>query len=323
MTILKETKPGLTGLLAALTLLVTAIAAIAVPAESVDSADPARLQTLVNQAVEKTLADFATHKLATNQFAMTAIDLRDPIHPIQAAYRGEEQIYPASVVKLFYLVDAHRQMEDGQLHDTPELRRAMHDMIVYSYNDATSYVLDSLTGTTSGPELPPTELAQWQDKRNTVNRYFASLGYTNINVNKKPWGEGPYGREVQASQTFKPNRNLLTTDATARLMAEIATGRAVSPDRCEQMKVLLRRDFSTPGDPDTQAHDFIARALPAGARLWSKAGYTSTARHDAAYIELPNGARLVLVIFTTGQADEQGILPSLARVVIDGMSAAP
>ncbi len=56
---------------------------------------------------------------------------------------------------MFYLVAAHRQMEDGKITDTPELRRAMDDMIVHSGNESTGYVLDLLTATTSGPELPP------------------------------------------------------------------------------------------------------------------------------------------------------------------------
>lgn len=278
-----------------------------------------KLQALVDRAVQTTLAWFAEQKLEGNQLAVTLVDLRDPDHPMQASYHGEAQIYPASVVKLFYLVAAHQQMADGKLEDTPELRRALHDMIVYSYNDATSYVLDLLTGTTSGPELSSDELEQWENKRNVVNRYFASLGYTNINVNKKPWGEGPYGRETQAMKAFQPNRNLLTTDATARLLTEIVTGKAVSAARCEQMMALLKRDFSQPGDSDVQAHDFTSPALPPTARLWSKAGYTSRTRHDAAYVELANGARFVLVTFTEGHSDEHGIVPAVARVIVEAM----
>src|SRR5207247_4015021 len=126
-----------------------------------------------------------------------------------------------------------------------------------SYDEATHYIIDLLTGTTSGPELPPPELEDWVNKRNAVNRYFASLGYANINVNKKPWCEGPYGRETQAIKAFKPNRNMLTTDATARLMAEIVTGRAVSAKRGAEMMELLKRDPLRPAaDPDAQAHGF-------------------------------------------------------------------
>ena len=57
----------------------------------------------------------------------------------------------------------------------------------------------------------------------------------------------------------------------------------------------------------------------AGAKLWSKAGWTSTTRHDTAYIELPNGAKFVLTVFTEGHANEREIIPTVARVVIDHM----
>ncbi|MBI2928996.1 MAG: serine hydrolase [Verrucomicrobia bacterium] len=281
-----------------------------------------QLQALVDKAVQVTLRKFADKKLTTNQLALTLVDLRHPEHPVQASFRGEEQIYPASVVKLFYLVAAEHWLEDGELEDTAELRRALRDMIADSSNEATHYILDLLTGTTSGPELPPAELAQWHDKRNVVNRYFASLGYANINVNKKPWCEGPYGRESQAIKAYQPNRNLLTTDATARLLAEIVTGKAVSPKRAAEMMDLLQRDpAAKTGDPDDQAK-FAGSALPSGAKLWSKAGWTSQTRHDAAYIELPNGAKFVLVVFTVDHANEREIIPTVARVVIEGMSAA-
>ena len=69
-------------------------------------------------------------------------------------------------------------------------------------------------------------------------------------------------------------------------------------------------------EPD-QGHDFIGAALPPGARLWSKAGWTSQTRHDAACIELSGGARFVLVIFTTDHADEREILPTVARSIIE------
>ena len=84
---------------------------------------------------------------------------------------------------------------------------------------------------------------------------------------------------------------------------------------------LMKRDYAgTSADTDDQAHGFTALALEPGARLWSKAGWTSTTRHDAAYIELPNGARFVLVTFTTDHAQERDIIPTIARVVINRLA---
>lgn len=297
---------------------VLTVLSLALPAHS--AADTS-LQPVLDKAVARTLENFAATKLGSDQLAVTLVDITDAANPVRASYRGDVQIYPASVVKLFYLAAAHRWMEDGKLTDTPELRRAMRDMIVESYNEATHYIVDLLTETTSGPELSETEIEQWFDKRNAVNRYFTSLGYTNINANKKPWCEGPYGRESQSIRKHKPNRNMLTTDATARLLVEIATGRCVNAKRSAEMLELMKRNpyakIEEGGEPD-QGNAFTGLALKdqPGAKLWSKAGWTSETRHDAALIELPNGARFVLVTFTTGNANERGIIKSIGREVV-------
>jgi beta-lactamase class A len=285
----------------------------------------ANLQSLVDKAARETIAKFAEQKLEEKQLSITLIDLRDPTHPITASFRGNERIYPASVVKLFYLAATHRWLEDKKLTETPELKRSVKDMIVDSSNEATQYVLDVVTHTTGGYELPPKEMEKWQHARNAVNRYFTSLGYTNINVNQKTFCEDAYGREKVSRGPNGENRNKLTTDATARLMMEIATGKAVTPARSQQMMELLKRHYAgTSKDADDQGHGFTGIALKdiEGARLWSKAGWTSTTRHDVAYIELPDGARFVLATFTTDHSNEREIIPNVARIVIEGLKQA-
>ena len=283
-----------------------------------------RLQRIVDGAARAALERFGGKGFAEKHLAFTLVDLTDPARPEQASFRGAEPIYPASVVKLFYLAAAHRWLEDGRLKESEELARALRDMIVDSSNDATHFVLDALTGVSNGAELAPAELKRWAERRNAVNRHFAALGYAvgpgGINVNQKPWCEGPYGRERQFLGPKFENRNKLTTDATARLLAEVAAGRAVTPERSRRMLELLKRDFAgKSADPDDQAHGFTGLALEPGTRLWSKAGWTSTTRHDAAYLELPNGRRLVLVTFTTDFARERDIIPAVAREVIKGV----
>src|SRR3989440_1804330 len=281
---------------------------------------PRTLQSLVDEAAKTTLQKFADKKLDQEQFSITLIVLRDPQHPVTASFRGNERFYPASVVKLFYLGAVHRWLEDKKIQETDELKRAVHDMIIDSSNEATQYVVDVLTQTTGGFELPPKEMEEWQKKRNAVNRYYASLGYTNINTNQKTFCEDAYGRERVSRGPKGENRNKLTTDATARLLSEIATSRAVNQARSSQMMDLLKRDFSgTSKDNDDQGHGFTGIALQGttDVKLWSKAGWTSTTRHDAAYIELPNGVKFVLVTFTTDHANDREIIPTVAKVVID------
>ncbi|HYH86139.1 MAG TPA: serine hydrolase [Pyrinomonadaceae bacterium] len=320
------------------TVALTAIISMSFPAglaaqeksgKAVAPASPAaspRLQKIVDDAARVALEKFKDKGFAEKNLAVTLIDLSDPRRAEQASFRGAEPIYPASVVKLFYLAAAHRWMEDGRLRETEELSRGLKDMIVESSNDATHFVLDSLTGVSNGAELSPSELKKWAEKRNVVNRYFAASGYAvgpgGINVNQKPWCEGPYGRERQFLGPKFENRNKLTTDAVARLLADIVQGRAVSPARSAKMLELMKRDFTGKSeDPDDQAHGFTGIALETGMRYWSKAGWTSTTRHDAAYIELPDGQRLVLVTFTTDNAKEREIIPTIARAVIKAVTS--
>jgi hypothetical protein len=219
---------------------------------SARAAETSPAQTILDGAIQELFAEFPA--LKSNQLAATLVLLPEKQHAMRANYRGDQPIYPASVVKLFYLVAAHRWMEDDRIKDTPELRRAMRDMIVDSGNEPTHYVVDLLTDTTSGPELPEDEMKEWGEKRNAVNRYFRSLGYASINVNQKPWGEGPYGRERVWVGTNYHNRNALTTDATARLLVEIAGGLCVSGDRSRQMMELLKREFKPATKDDQELH---------------------------------------------------------------------
>lgn len=280
------------------------------------------LQEVLDRAAKTTLERFADKKLEEKQLSITLIDLHDPQRPVTASFRGNERIYPASVVKLFYLVAAHRWLEDKKIEPTAELTRALRDMIVDSSNEATQYVVDVLTQTTAGFELPPKEMEEWQYKRNAVNRYFSGLGYTNINVNQKTFCEDAYGRERVSRGPNGENRNKLTTDATARLLMEIVTGKAANPARTAMMMDLLKREYAgTSNDGDDQGHGFTGIALKdiSGARLWSKAGWTSTTRHDVAYVELPDGRKFVLATFTTEHANEREIIPTVARAVIEGL----
>ncbi|WP_041596093.1 serine hydrolase [Halothece sp. PCC 7418] len=216
-------------------------------------------------------------------------------------YRGGEVFYPASLVKLFYLVAVQEWLKRGLIFPSKELDRAIQDMIIDSSNDATSLVVDVLTGTTSGPELSRNAFLTWQSQRNLVNRYFKSLRWEElepINVNQKTWGDGPYGREKAFIGESRENQNRLTTNAVARLFHHIVMGNAAQSTL--MMDLLFRSLPAASSDPEeeNQITGFLGEALPTEAKLWSKAGWTSWVRHDSAYIELPNHPPYLLVVFT-------------------------
>lgn len=244
------------------------------------------------------------------------------------SYRGVERIYPASVVKLFYLVAMHEWLQGGMISESLELNRATRDAIVESSNDATSLIVDVLTGTTSGPELPLKPFETWQQQRNIVNRYFKSLNWSeleSINVNQKTWCDGAYGRERAFLGELMENRNMLTTDAVARLLHSIVGGVAVSSDRSQQMMKLLKRSLNpeefVESNNENQVTGFIGEGLPDNAQLWSKAGWTMRSRHDAAYIEIPDLQPYLLTVFTEGKDNSQNkaILPFISKAFVDAI----
>lgn len=282
----------------------------------------AELQTLVEKAVNETIQKFTDKNFKAENLAVTLIDLRNPNQLKTANFRGEEKIYPASVIKMFYDVALRQWIQDGKLKMTPALGKAEKDMIVVSSNEATQYIVDALTETHNGEELSPEELAKYGEKRDAVNRYFTALGYKNINVNQKTYEESLYGRERQWWDGGK-NRNMLTTNATAQLLAEIALGRAVNQTHSAQILELMKRNpYKEDKDSDSQDVGFTGIALKntPNIKLWSKAGWTSTARHDAAYIETPDGLKFVLVTYTTNFANEREIIPNIAGIVMNGLA---
>lgn len=281
------------------------------------------LQSILDNAVTDVRA---AYKIKPEDIAATLIDVSDPNKLQTAEVNGETRFYTASVVKMFYMAALERQLEDGKVMMTKELERGLRDMIVDSSNEATQYILDVLTDSSGGSELGQKDFEAWQYKRNRVNRFFSSLGFTNININQKTFCEDAYGIERQSRNypTEAANRNKLTTNATARLLAEIALRRFVNESRSNAMLALMSRDWEKPStDPDDQAVGFTGKALidgkMTGAKLWSKAGWAIRSRHDAAYIETSDGLKFVIVVFTENHKNEREPIPSVAAKVIEGM----
>lgn len=282
------------------------------------------LKIVVDGAVANVVAELSGRNLKASDVAVTVIDLRDGQNFQWAEHRGEVSIYPASVVKMFFMAALERQLEDAKITMSPELERGLRDMIVDSSNEATQYILDVLTGTSSGAEMPQKEFEAWQYKRNRVNRWFASMGYTNINVNQKTFCEDAYGIEQQSRGYTGNNRNMITTNATARLMAEIATGRMNTPERTKRMMDLMKRDpYGKAVDGDDQNNGFTGKYFIDNnirdVKLWSKAGWTSKTRHDVAYVETADGLKFVIAIYTENHANERKTIPMIVGKVIEGM----
>lgn len=274
------------------------------------------LEKISNKILNEIWEQFPT--LGQDQIALTCLVYDNEIKGF--SYRGDELIYPASLVKLFYLVAVYHWLETGKLANSPELNRALTDMIIDSSNDATSLIIDMLTCTTSGPELNSKSLENWSYQRNSINRYFQSFNWpelAQINVNQKTWCDGPYGRERTFVGELYNNRNMLTTNSVARLFHYIISKIAVSPSASETMLNLLKRNPKPITNCDeNQISGFLGQGLPENSQICSKAGWTSKVRHDAAYIKTPDQLPYLLVVFTEGEINSQNreILPTISQL---------
>ena len=97
------------------------------------------------------------------------------------------------------------------------------------------------------------------------------------------------------------------------------TGAVVSPPACRRLQDLLRRSLDQKkrrADPENQVDGFLGEGLSEDALLWSKAGWMSQARHDAAWFQTSEQQPpTLLVVFTMGpdRSRDTSLLPRLVR----------
>lgn len=263
------------------------------------------LSAALSRAADASLKKFP--KLTADNLAFSVVDLTKPETMVRAEYHGDVPFYPASLVKLFFMVEAFHQG-----HLTTEIERALREMIQVSDNDAAAFLVDVITATTSGPELEGSALEEFINRRRRLNSYFTSLGY-DISAMVKPWSFGPFGRDKQIMVEKSINRNRASANSIASLLLWIVRRHAVSLPASEAMLGLLERPLAPPRATENQVREFFGESLPEGSRLWSKEGDTSEVRHDAAYVELPDGRKLIIVILTRGAADDKTLLPAIGK----------
>lgn len=257
----------------------------------------------------------------------------DNARPLGFSYNGRKPFYPASVVKSFYLAAVEAAIDEGriQLHD--ELERAMRDMILWSSNTATNYIIDLISETTGDTLLEGDALIDWQQRRQTTNRYFQNLDWAEldgINVCQKLMDDERYGREKMFATLGGNNHNRLNSEGTARLFFETFSGTLGNPQRCARMRKRFHRSLA-PAFTELDASQiagYFGAGLPTDATLYSKAGWngwtgdplSSYNRHDSAYVELPANSSSVyraftLVLFSHGKgiSMDEACFPAIAR----------
>ncbi len=230
--------------------------------------------------------------------------------------------YPASILKLFVAVMAEDQLlnsESNLVQNTKtndEAIRAIEETITVSDNDALAYLTDLVTGTSSGPELEGKDFEEFKTKRNLITDFFHDKAYSEqLQLANKCFSFDKYGRDKELVEA--QGENVCTIIDVAHVMKEI---RAKNP----QVYKFLLRDL-------TKSEDYQTKFIGAGLKnylvnekkytegdlrdfsFYSKAGWMSKNRHDAAIID----EKYLLVIMTKGLSDNAGLIPKIAKKVCE------
>ncbi len=247
-------------------------------------------------------------------------DKPSPLSGYGTGWNSNKLLYPASIVKLVYALAIEIWIKKDLILESDELSRASYEMIANSSNDATSYILDILTGSTSGPSLNKQNFKGWEIQRKLINSWLEKLQWPELkgfNCCQKTWNEGPFGREKDFYGVKNDNRNSMTTDGTARIFESVMTNGMLSSESSKRLKKYFSRSLdliTRKNDLENQIDGFLGEGVPINSNMWSKAGLMSEVRHDAAWIEAPNRNPMLLVVFTTGEklAKDSFLLPALS-----------
>ena len=234
----------------------------------------------------------------------------------------KKQFYPASIVKLVYGLAIHYWIDKKRVLFNKEIESAVFNMLQHSSNDATSYLVDLLTGTSSGLSIEGLAWDHWKYQREIINDWLNNLSWEEVNgfnCCQKTWNEAPYGRERDFYGERNQNRNCMSTIGTARILEEIILHK-IYPRNNLQLKDFLFRNLENKQwieDDNNQVKGFLGEGLPEKTPFWSKAGLMSEARHDAAWWLNNQSSQTLLVVFCNGKkfAKDSSFLPELSQAI--------
>nr|AUG32545.1 hypothetical protein PLO_556 [Paulinella longichromatophora] len=166
--------------------------------------------------------------------------------PDGTSWAAQRLFYPADLVSLFYAVAIEIWLQRQWLEEDIELQRAMNEMAFMASRDATSMVIDYLTGTASGPKIHNQSKYNWYEQRQLLNNWLSELDWPEligVNVSQKLLSEGAFGRERQSCGIHYQNRNRLSTGAMIRLLHIIVSNSLPLLITYQRIQYLFKLNF--------------------------------------------------------------------------------
>ena len=285
------------------------------------------LQTFLDATVEKLLASDSA--LRKQEVRVSVINLPVSGRAQQAGWNGDSPVYPASVVKFVYLMAAYEWRDRGWLEIDPAFDRALKSMIFKSSNRATQVVLRRLTDTEAGSRLSDDDYADFRQRRHRVHDWLDDLGIDDLHTVHPTYDGGGdlHGRDLQfledkGVEGSLPdqkgpyfNRQAMTADGTARLLALLAMDLALSPESSAEVRKRMLRDQTV--------QPYLAYRVTGGAdrrediEVYSKTGTWGPIFADAGIVRHADGHQLVVAAFIEGRPAYRGpFIAKLTRALV-------
>jgi len=279
------------------------------------------LQSRLAEVVDARL-DAGGPVLEPEQVHVAVIDIDSPGGARAAEYYGLVPVYPASVIKMFYMGFVYDLAARGEMALNAEVNGKLYQMIHSSSNAATAWIVDAWSGVRHDRAMSADDYTHFAEQRNACNRWLATIGLGEVvNANQKTWvtpippGEEQFLRDGALEGPYT-NRNSMTAMGAARFLQLIAESRLVDAASSAAMRELMARDV--------RSQPYLARRIaggaPAGAVVFGKTGTTSRTFHDAAVVTLANGRRYAIAVLITGRGSKGSVIRDVTAGVLDAFA---
>ena len=290
---------------------------------------PAELQAFLDTTIESLRSDDA--RLRKQTIRVSLIDLPVEGGPRLAHWNGDSPVYPASVPKFVYLMAAYTWRDEGRLEIDTVFDRQLQAMIYNSSNRASQSVVRRLTATEAGPRLEPEDYGDFVWRRHAVKRWLQELGIEDLHIVHPTYDGGGdlHGRDVQflEDETIEGclpdqkgpyfNRQAMTANGTAKLLALLAADLALSPESSAEVRERMRRD--------PRRQPYLRQRIAGGAdprsgdlEVFSKTGTWGPIFADAGIIRHASGHQLVVAAFLEGEPAYRGpFIAKLAKTAVE------
>lgn len=281
--------------------------------------------------IPKLIQKISLKGFSTKNISITIILLDKQTH---GNYQGNSLRFPASVVKLFWMVAVLDTQSRGEGIELLSLRKSLIDMMSKSDNNSSSFIVDFLTKTTSSKSSSHSEYEQWMEKRMSVSNIFRRIGYKGIYISQKtypitkPRIPEPEGNDLMMrGDRQNPIRNAISTNQAARLMYDIRNNFILPDEYTSQAMNLLNRSYPERTKLRKQKevgyfspiYGFLGQNLNQDIDIFSKAGWTSKTRQEVALIRHRlTQKEIIVAIFAEGKsyAQDENLFPEIATFLV-------